>query len=68
MNDAQRAALATLRKRYSQRGMDVHGYDGDDDALHVIVYGRITGAEVTVHTIALDGHTEEQEVRSSGTS
>ena len=68
MNDAQRAALATLRKRYSQRGMDVHGYDGDDNALHVIVYGRITGAEVTVHTIALDGHTEEQEVRSSETS
>jgi limonene-1,2-epoxide hydrolase len=55
MNDAQRARLATLRDRYSERGMDVHGFDGDDNLLHVIVYGRITGAEIEVHTIALDG-------------
>ncbi len=59
MNDAQRARLATLRDRYGERGMDVHGLEGDDDVLHVIVYGRITGAEITVHTIALDGHVEE---------
>ena len=40
--------------------MDVHGFDGDDNLLHVIVYGRITGAEVAVHTIALDGHLDEE--------
>jgi hypothetical protein len=55
MNEAQRARLATLRDRYRERGMDVHGFDGDDNLLHVVVYGRITGAEVAVHTIALDG-------------
>ena len=60
MNDAQRARLATLRNRYGKRGMDVHGFDGDDNLLHVIVYGRITGAEVAVHTIALDGHLDEE--------
>jgi hypothetical protein len=26
----------------------------------VIVYGRITGAEVAVHTIARDGHLDEE--------
>jgi hypothetical protein len=60
MNDAQRARLAALRDRYRERGMDVHGFDGDDNLLHVVVYGRITGAEVTVHTIALDGHLDEE--------
>jgi hypothetical protein len=59
MNDAQRARLAALRDRYRERGMDVHGFDGDDNLLHVVVYGRITGAEVAVHTIALDGHVDE---------
>jgi hypothetical protein len=58
MNDVQRARLAALRDRYRERGMDVHGFDGDDNLLHVVVYGRITGAEVAVHTIALDGHIE----------
>ena len=51
--------MAALRDRYRERGMDVHGFDGDDNLLHVVVYGRITGAEVTVHTIALDGHLDE---------
>ena len=60
MNQAQRARLATLRDRYRARGMDVHGFDGDDNLLHVIVYGRITGAEIAVHTIALDGHMDEE--------
>ena len=67
MNEAQRAALAALRNRYSERGMDVHGFEGDDHAMHVIVYGRITGAEVAVHTIALDGHLDE-EARPAPTS
>ena len=61
MNDAQRAALATLRNRYADRGVDIHGFDGERDVMHVIVYGRITGAEVAVHTIALDGHVDEEE-------
>jgi hypothetical protein len=60
MNEAQRARLPTLRDRYGERGMDVHGLDGDDNLLHVIVYGRITGAEIAVHTIALDGHIDEE--------
>ena len=60
MNDAQRLRMAALRDRYRERGMDVHGFDGDDNLLHVIVYGRITGAEVAVHTIALDGHLDEE--------
>jgi len=51
--------MAALRDRYRERGMDVHGFDGDDNLLHVVVYGRITGAEVTVHTIALDGHLDQ---------
>jgi hypothetical protein len=59
MNETQRACLATLRERYGKRGMDVHDFDGDDNLIHVVVYGRITGAEVTVHTIALDGHLDE---------
>ena len=61
MNELQRARLAALRDRYRERGMDVHGFDGDDNLLHVVVYGRITGAEVAVHTIALDGHIDEDE-------
>jgi hypothetical protein len=61
MNEVQRARLAALRDRYRERGMDVHGFDGDDNLLHVVVYGRITGAEVAVHTIALDGHIDEDE-------
>ena len=60
MNDLQRARLAALRDRYRERGMDVHGFDGDDNLIHVIVYGRITGAETAVHTIALDGHLDEE--------
>lgn len=48
-----------LRDRYRERGMDVHGFDGDDDLLHVVVYGRITGAEVAVHTVSLDGEMAE---------
>jgi hypothetical protein len=60
MNDAQRARLAALRDRYGVRGMDVHGFDGDNNLLHVVVYGRITGAEIAVHTIALDGHVDEE--------
>jgi hypothetical protein len=60
MNDAQRARLATLRDRYGERGMDVHGFEGDNNMLHVIVYGRITGAEIAVHTIALDGHMDAE--------
>ena len=60
MNEAQRARLATLRDRYGERGMDVYGFDRDDNLLHVVVYGRITGAEVAVHTIALDGHMDEE--------
>ena len=60
MNDAQRACLATLRDRYRERGMDVYGFDGDDDTLRVIVYARITGAEIAVHRIALDGQVEEE--------
>jgi hypothetical protein len=60
MNEAQQARLAVLRDRYSQRGMDVHGFDGDDNMLHVIVYGRITGAEIATHTIAPDGHVDEE--------
>jgi len=61
MNDAQRARLASLRDRYGERGMDVHGFDGGDNKIHVIVYGRITGAEVAVHTITLDGHVTEDD-------
>jgi hypothetical protein len=57
MNDAQRAQLAALRDRYRERGMDVHGFDEDDSLL--LVYGRITGAEIAVHTVALDGHMDE---------
>jgi len=69
MNDAQRARLASLRDRYGERGMDVHGFEGGDNQLHVIVYGRITGAEVAVHTIALDGHvTEDEESESASPS
>jgi hypothetical protein len=60
MDDAQRARLATLRDRYRERGMDVHGFDAGDNLPHVIVYGRITGAEIAVHTIALDGHVDEE--------
>jgi len=60
MNDAQRTHMAALRDRYRQRGMDVHGFDGEDNLLHVVVYGRITGAEIAVHTIALDGHMGEE--------
>ena len=60
MNDAQRARLATLRDRYRERGTDVHGFDGGDNLLHVVVYGRITGAEIAVHTIALDGHVDQE--------
>jgi hypothetical protein len=60
MNDAQRARLANLRERYRERGMDVHGFEGNDDVLHVVVYGRITGAEVAVHTIAFDGRVTEE--------
>ena len=60
MNDTQRACLATLREQYSKRGMDVHDFDGDDNLLHVVVYGRITGAEVEVHTIALDGQMDAE--------
>jgi hypothetical protein len=69
MNDAQRARLASLRDRYGERGMDVHGFDADDNKLHVIVYGRITGAEIAVHTIALDGHMiEDEQSESASTS
>ncbi len=39
---------------------DIVAFDGDDNLLHVVVYGRITGAEIAVHTIALDGHVDEQ--------
>jgi hypothetical protein len=60
MNDAQRAALATLRTRYGQRGVDIHGFEREDNTMHVIVYGRITGAEVAVHTIALDGRIHDE--------
>ena len=60
MNEAQRARLATLRDRYGERGMDVYGFDRDDNLLHVVVYGRITGAEVAVHTIALDGRIHDE--------
>ena len=60
MNDAQRVRFAALRDRYRERGMDVYGFDRDDNQLHVVVYGRITGAEIAVHTIALDGHMEEE--------
>jgi hypothetical protein len=60
MNDAQRVRFAALRDRYRERGMDVYGFDRDDNQLHVVVYGRITGAEVAVHTIALDGHMDEE--------
>ena len=65
MNDAQRARLASLRDRYGERGMDVHGFDAGDNKIHVVVYGRITGAEVAVHTIALDGHVTEDEESES---
>jgi hypothetical protein len=61
MNDAQRARLADLRNEYRERGMDVHGFEDDDNVLHVVVYGRITGAEVAVHTIAFDGRVTEDE-------
>ena len=60
MNDAQRTRLATLRDHYRPRGMDVHGFDGDDDLLHVVVYGRITGAEIEAHTIAPDGSMDDE--------
>jgi hypothetical protein len=60
MNETQRACLATLRERYGKRGMDVHDFAGDDNLLHVVVYGRITGAEVEVHTIALDGQMDAE--------
>ena len=60
MNETQRACLATLRERYGKRGMDVHDFDGDDNLLHVVVYGRITGAEVEVHTIALNGQMDAE--------
>ena len=39
--------------------MDVHGFDREDNLLHVVVYGRITGAEIEVHTIALDGRMDD---------
>jgi hypothetical protein len=68
MNDAQRARLAALRDGYRERGMDVHGFDGDDNLLHVVVYGRITGAEVAVHTIALDGHLDDDAQAGSASS
>ena len=68
MNDAQRARLAALRDRYRERGMDVHGFDGDDDLLHVVVYGRITGAEVAVHSIALDGHVDDDDAQPDSAS
>jgi hypothetical protein len=60
MNDAQRAALANLQTRYAHRGVDVHPFEGQDNTMHVIVYGRITGAEVAVHAIALDGHIDDE--------
>jgi hypothetical protein len=60
MNEAQQAALAVLRTRYAQRGVDLHGFEGEDSAMRVAVYGRITGAEVAVHTIALDGHIDDE--------
>jgi hypothetical protein len=60
MNEAQRARLATLRDRYGARVMHVHGVDGDNNLLHVIDYGCITGAEIAVHTIALDGQMNEE--------
>jgi hypothetical protein len=66
MNEAQRARIATLRDRYGERGMDVHGFDGDDNLLHVVVYGRITGAEIAVHSIALDGRMDEEAPPDSG--
>ena len=31
MNDAQRASLAALRRDYEGRGVDVDGFDGEDD-------------------------------------
>jgi hypothetical protein len=68
MNDAQRARLAALRDGYRERGMDVHGFDGDDNLIHVIVHGRITGAEIAVHTIALDGHLDEEPQPDSASS
>ena len=61
MNDAQRATLAALRKDYEGRGVDVHGFDGEDDVVQVIVFGRITGAEIRVHRIAPDGRVSEDE-------
>ena len=58
MNDAQRASLAALQKDYEGRGVDVHGFDGEGDVVQVIVYGRITGAEIRVHLIGPDGRDE----------
>lgn len=60
MNDTQRARLATMRELYRKRGMDVHGFEQDDNLVHVVIYGRITGAEVEVHTIALDGRLDAE--------
>jgi hypothetical protein len=60
INGAQRARLEALRDRDGERRMDVRGFDGDDDLLHVIVYGRTTGAELAVHMIALDGQLGEE--------
>ena len=59
MNDAQRASLAALQKDYEGRGVDVHGFDGQDDLVQVIVYGRITGAEIREHLIGPDGRLDE---------
>jgi len=67
MNDAQQAALATLRARYGQRGVDIHGFEREGNVMHVIVYGRITGAEVAVHTIALDGHIVDEAAPGTST-
>ena len=39
--------------------MDVHGFDGEGDVVQVIVYGRITGAEIRVHLIGPDGRLDE---------
>lgn len=60
MNDTQRTRLATMRELYRQRGMDVHGFEQDDSLVHMVIYGRITGAEVEVHTIALDGQLDAE--------
>jgi hypothetical protein len=56
MYDAQRARLATLRDGYHNVAWTSTASTGGDNLLHVVVYGRLTGAEVAVHTIALDGH------------